>query len=58
MNLPTPPVATLLRALPDSLHAEVFTRLVNHLLRGQYMAEQLADLEGKRLALGITDSNT
>ena len=58
MNLAALPVATLLRALPDRLHAEVFTRLVNHLLRGQYVTEQLADLDGKRLALTVTDTAT
>ncbi len=53
-----PPLQGLLRALPDTLHSEVFARLFNHLLKGQYMAEQLGDLEGKRLCLSITDSRS
>ncbi len=52
------PLRRLLRTLPDPLHSEVFARLFNHLLKGQYMAEQLADLEGKRLCLSITDSRS
>lgn len=54
-----PPLRALslvLRALPDHLHAELTARLTNHLLKGQYAAEQLQDLEGKRLCLGITDT--
>ena len=53
-----PPLGLLLRRLPDSLHAEVFSRLFNHLLKGQYMAEQLGELEGKRLSLSISDTRT
>ncbi len=53
-----PPLQRLLRMLPDALHSEVFARLFNHLLKGQYMAEQLGDLEGKRLCLSITDSRS
>lgn len=53
-----PPLGLILRGLPDRLHAEVFSRLFNHLLKGQYMAEQLGELEGKRLRLSITDTRT
>ncbi len=53
-----PPLQGLLRTLPDTLHSEVFARLFNHLLKGQYMAGQLGELEGKRLCLSITDSHS
>lgn len=45
----------LLRGLPDRVHSELLSRLFNHLLKGQYLAEQLGELEGKRLAIGIRD---
>ncbi len=53
-----PPLHLLLRTVPDTVHSEVFSRLFNHLLKGQYMAGQLGDLEGKRLCLSITDSRS
>jgi len=49
LKMVRPPLRLLLRTLPDRLHSEVFARLFNHLLKGQYMAEQLDELEGKRL---------
>ena len=47
----------LLRSLPGRVHGELLSRLFNHLLKGQYLAEQLVDLEGKRLAIAIRDCN-
>ncbi len=58
LKLIRPPLQRLLRTLPDTLHSEVFARLFNHLLKGQDMAGQLGDLEGKRLCLSITDSRS
>jgi predicted lipid carrier protein YhbT len=58
MKAPLKPLSILLRSLPDSVHSELLSRLFNHLLRGQYMAEQLHDLNGKRLAIRITDTRT
>jgi len=58
LKIVRPPLRLLLRTLPNTLHSEVFARLFNHLLKGQYMAEQLGDLEGKRLCLSITDSRS
>lgn len=55
---PLPPLALLLRALPNSVHNELLSRLFNHLLQGQYLAEQLGELEGKRLAVAISDTRT
>lgn len=58
MNAPIKPISLLLRALPDSVHSELLSRLFNHLLRGQYMADQLYDLDGKRLAIRIKDTRS
>jgi len=58
MKAPLKPLSLLLRTLPDALHSELLSRLFSHLLKGQYMAEQLIDLDGKRLSIGITDSRT
>jgi len=52
------PLSAALKLLPDPLHAEVLTRLFNHLLKGQYIADQLQELDGKRLAIHITDATT
>ena len=58
MKAPLKPLSILLRSLPDSVHSELLSRLFNHLLRGQYMADQLHDLDGKRLAIRIKDTRT
>lgn len=58
MKAPLAPLSILLRSLPDSVHSELLSRLFNHLLRGQYMVDQLYDLDGKRLAIGIKDTRT
>jgi predicted lipid carrier protein YhbT len=58
LKLPLQPLASVLRTLPDRLHIEFFSRLFNHLLKGQWMAEQLVDLEGKCLSIVITDTHT
>ena len=58
MKAPIKPLSLLLRTLPDSVHSELLSRLFNHLLRGQYMADQLFDLDGKRLAIKIKDSRS
>lgn len=58
MKAPIQPLRLLLRSLPDSVHSEMLSRLFNHLLRGQYMADQLHDLDGKRLAIRIKDTGT
>lgn len=56
MLRPLPPLALLLHALPNALHSELLARLFSHLLKGQHLAEQLLELEGKRLAIVITDT--
>jgi len=58
MNMTTPPkpLAFALRMLPQSMQTELLARGINHLLLGQAIAEQLASLNGKRLAIEITDT--
>ncbi|MEN8171151.1 MAG: SCP2 sterol-binding domain-containing protein [Pseudomonadota bacterium] len=56
MKPPLKSLSILLRGLPDSVHSELLSRLFNHLLRGQYMVDQLHDLDGKRLAIRIKDT--
>jgi len=58
MNPPLKPLGLLLRGLPDSLHSELLGRIFSHLIKGQYLAEQLHELDGKRLSIRISDSNT
>ena len=58
MTPPLQPLNLLLRMLPDRVHSEFLGRLFNHFLKGQYVAEQLADLEGKTLNLKIEDADT
>lgn len=50
------PLATGLRLFPDAVHGEVIARIANHLLKGQYIRDDLAYLEGKRLCIAITDT--
>ncbi len=50
------PLSVLLRTLPDAVHAELLSRAFNHLLQGQEAAEQLLELEGKRLGIAILDT--
>ncbi len=58
MRLQLLPLSLLLKSLPSALHSELLSRLFNHLLQGQYVADQLHDLDGKRLAIGISDAGT
>jgi len=56
--LPEWPLTLLLRTLPDSTHVEILSRLFNHLLRGQSIAERLPELNGKRICLTFTDTRS
>lgn len=55
---PLQPLNLLLRTMPDRVHTEILGRLFNHLLKGQWITEQLVDLDGKKLNLKIDDANT
>ncbi len=50
------PLAASLKLLPDVVHTDAITRIANHLMRGQGIAEQLDYLEGKRICLSISDT--
>ncbi len=52
------PLSTLLRGLPNAVHTEVLSHLFNHALKGQWVREQLTDLDGKRVAIDISDTKT
>lgn len=55
--LPEWPLALLLRGVPDATHVEILTRLFNHLLRGQCIAQRLPELNGKRICLAVVDTD-
>ena len=50
------PITASLRLLPDAFHTDVITRIANHLMRGQDIAERLDYLEGKRICLSVSDT--
>jgi O2-independent ubiquinone biosynthesis accessory factor UbiT len=50
------PLRTVLRLLPDRVHTELLSRVMNQLLKGQAIKEQLDYLDGKRLCLAVTDT--
>lgn len=54
-RLPLAPLKLPLRLLPDALHAEVFARIFNHLMRGQSLARRLPALDGKVVGIEISD---
>ncbi len=58
MQPPLKPISLLLRTVPDSVHSEFFSRLFNHLLKGQAISDQLEDLEGKKLVIRVNDSKS
>lgn len=52
------PCSLVLRTLPDSIHRQVFTQMLNFAFKGQEVTEQLYEIDGKRLCLDITDTRT
>jgi len=50
------PLRLPLRFIPDPVHAEVFARLCNHLLRGQIVALRLPELDGKVVRIEVSDA--
>ena len=49
------PLLLPVRLIPDDIHAKIFARISNHLLRGQSLVLRLGELEGKSVSLRITD---
>lgn len=58
MQVPLKPLSLAFRLIPQAVHNELLARLFNHLLKGQSIGEQLEELNGKRLAVDITDTRT
>jgi predicted lipid carrier protein YhbT len=58
VNLSVPITTALrlpLRWLPDALHAQVFARAFNHLMRGQALARRLPALDGRVVRIEVSD---
>lgn len=49
------PLVLPLRLIPDGVHALVLAQVLSHLLRGQPLAARLCELDGKVVAIDITD---
>ena len=52
------PLLLPLRLIPDAVHTELFTRVFNHLLRGQPLAARLPEIDGKSVCIHIRDAAT
>ena len=52
------PLRLPLRFIPAAVHAELFARVFNHLMRGQTLTGRLAALNGKTIGLHVTDAPT
>lgn len=52
------PLLLPLRIIPDAVHAEMFARLFNHLLRGQPLAARLPEINGKSVSIRIKDASS
>jgi len=50
------PLLLPLRIIPDAVHAELFARVFNHLLRGQPLASRLPEINGKSVCIQILDA--
>jgi len=51
-------ISTWLRAAPAPVHERLLALTINHMLRGQALAERLQELSGKRFRLLVDDSHT
>ncbi|MBF0471110.1 MAG: SCP2 sterol-binding domain-containing protein [Gammaproteobacteria bacterium] len=58
MNKALSAIKGVVGVVPDGFHTEVQTRLINHMLKGQAVREQLSDLDGKRVSIYIRDIDT
>lgn len=47
-----------LKLIPDAVHAEMLTRVFNHLLRGQSIAGRLPEINGKTVCIHVTDASS
>ena len=58
MQPPLNLLSLALRVIPPAVHNALLARLFNHLLKGQSVSERLGELDGKRIAIDITDTGT
>lgn len=58
MKVPLQPLSLAFRLTPATIQTAMLARLLNHLLKGQAIAGELEVLNGKRLAIEITDIAT
>jgi predicted lipid carrier protein YhbT len=49
------PMTEFLHRVPDNVKTKIFVRIFNHLLRGQDLANRLAELDNRTVTLRITD---
>ena len=54
--MPPHPLLLPLHLIPDVVHAELFARVFNHLLRGQLLAKRLREINGKSVCIHIRDA--
>ena len=52
------PLGFVLRTIPDAVHEQLLSAMINHLLRGQPLTESLSPLEGKRIRLTVSDTGS
>jgi predicted lipid carrier protein YhbT len=52
------PLKLPLRMIPGRVHAELFTRVFNHVMRGQSFTQRLPALDGKVVRIDIHDAPT
>ncbi len=52
------PLLLTLRLIPDALPTQILARVFTHLMRGQSIASRLDDLQGRRIAIHISDSGS
>ncbi|MBI3571242.1 MAG: SCP2 sterol-binding domain-containing protein [Gammaproteobacteria bacterium] len=52
------PLFLPLRLIPDAVHANIFARAFNHLLRGQPLAARLPEINGKSVCIQIQDASS
>lgn len=56
LRLPLWPLRGFLRTVPDAVHAEVFSQIMNRVLAAQGLEAELDGLEGRRVRLEVADS--
>jgi predicted lipid carrier protein YhbT len=55
MYTPLLPFFIPLRLVPEIIHAKIFARMFNHILKGQSLRSRLNEIDGKSVTIHITD---